>query len=517
MNVIYNTCYADPWIQVAKKLLEDHKYEPVYWIGYEDDDSAGIVPNTFENIIYHPYYNAWAGEFPSVIEKEFSNYQIDVDFIRKYAVEELLAYKMMDRMDPYRYNFNFMERQAHFRKMLRYWCAVIDFVKPDLVISASIPHRVYDYALYLLCKHNSIPFVSFLGTHFVGRIIPTLDINTIGDYLNKEYNTLKLSSESCVSLKNKIVPEIANYLDKIQIDYSKGRPDFVPQDEKKDKNYRGITSITRLTNYIFVQRWKNWFGKKGILKNGVSVYMKINRKKLSSKNPSLIQYSILKFKTNQYKNQLKKYYSKYTWTPDFDRKYVLFNLHYQPEATSSPAGDIFVDLSIIVNTLSKHLPDDFLIYVKEHPAQFYAHREGHTNRIKSFYSDLLSINKVRLLPLNYDPFKLIRNAEAVATISGSVGWEAMVLGKPVISFGISWYEKYSGILRVVDEASARRITSFISDFVFDEKELLAYLAAFSEKAVKAYYYKNLKQKLNQSEEECVNKLVKAITGIVNNA
>ena len=37
-------------------------------------------------------------------------------------------------MDPDRYSFNFMERQSHFRKMIKYWTACINQLKPDIVI-----------------------------------------------------------------------------------------------------------------------------------------------------------------------------------------------------------------------------------------------------------------------------------------------------------------------------------------------------------------------------------------------
>ncbi len=41
---------------------------------------------------------------------------------------------MMDRMDFDRYSFNTMERQRHFRNLLRYWSACIDWLKPDAAI-----------------------------------------------------------------------------------------------------------------------------------------------------------------------------------------------------------------------------------------------------------------------------------------------------------------------------------------------------------------------------------------------
>ena len=42
MRVLYNTCVADPWVKVAQRLRDDYGYEPVYWIGFNYDDSENI-------------------------------------------------------------------------------------------------------------------------------------------------------------------------------------------------------------------------------------------------------------------------------------------------------------------------------------------------------------------------------------------------------------------------------------------------------------------------------------------
>jgi capsule polysaccharide export protein KpsC/LpsZ len=218
----------------------------------------------------------------------------------------------------------------------------------------------------------------------------------------------------------------------------------------------------------------------------------------------------LKAKANANKNKLKKYYDSLVTEPDFGVPYVIVNLHYQPEMTSSPCGDIFVDQRLCIEVLAKHLPADYLIYVKEHPSQFYAQNEGHTGRIPQFYDDLLAYPQVRLLPLHCDPFLLFRNAKAVATVTGTSGWEAMMLGKPVIIFGLAWYEKYAGVLKIVDEKSAAHITRFIENFEFDERDLLAYLNAFGNISVRAYAQYGMKERMNQDEAECVSNLAACI-------
>jgi hypothetical protein len=95
---------------------------------------------------------------------------------------------MMDRMDPDRHSFSFTERQRHFRNFIKYWSECIEQFKPDLVISATVPHRVYDYVLYLLCKHKNIEFISFSRVISLKHILPIVDINTIGNLFDKEYN-----------------------------------------------------------------------------------------------------------------------------------------------------------------------------------------------------------------------------------------------------------------------------------------------------------------------------------------
>jgi capsule polysaccharide export protein KpsC/LpsZ len=102
------------------------------------------------------------------------------------------------------------------------------------------------------------------------------------------------------------------------------------------------------------------------------------------------------------------------------------------------------------------------------------------------------------------------NAQAVATVTGTIGWEAMVLGKPVIVFGLKWYEKYEGVLKITDEEAASRIRGFLANFSHDEKKLYAYLNALGKNSSLVYSFRGIKGKVNVSEAECVERLVKLV-------
>jgi hypothetical protein len=510
MKVIYNTCYADPWINVALKLHQNYGYIPLYWIGYEDDDSANIVPQVFPRAIYHPYYDACKGIFPKDISEKFINSYINVDFLKNYATYELQAIRMMDRMDSDRYSFNFMERQRHFRNLIKSWTACIDLLKPDLVISAVVPHRVYDYVLYLVCQYNNIKYISYRGTAFLGRIIPLRHVYSIGNILDEDYIRKMESGLDIESLKKQLPEDIFERYTKVQLDYSKGQPYFVEQQEQvhiKSSSFWKLSIKFIIDLYTYRVRY---FGKDGFFRKGIPTYNKRRNQNLIDSHFSLIAYSKSKYRNNIYKKKLKQHYNSLVVEPDLQLPYVIFNLHYQPEMTTSPSGDIFVDQRLCVEILAKHLPSSYYIYIKEHPAQFHSHREGHTSRLFDFYNDLISYPQVRLIPLNYDPFILIKYAKVVATVTGTIGWEGIVFGKPVLIFGLSWYEKYAGVLKIENETSAAMIPQFIEHFKFNEENLLAYLIAFGKKSIVAYYYRGLKMKMTQSEDECVRNIAESI-------
>jgi len=516
MKIIYSSCCIDPWLKIAQKLQKEYGYEPIYWNGYEYDNSKNIVPNAFPKIIYHPYSDAWKGIFPKEIADRFAGSFINIDFLKDYASYELQAIKMMDRMDPDRYSFNFMERQRHFRNLLKYWTACIDYLKPDMVVSMIFPHQLFDYVLYLLCKFNNIKFVTFCRSVFPGRVIPLTDISSIGDVFDDEYAGFLKSDFGIEELKGNLPEEIITCYEKMKLDYALTEPDYMKKHLVKHEQSSSFLSLTKKFILDMIQFRKDYFGANGYLKKGIPSILKQRGKSIENSTTTVLNYSLLKMRANAYKSRLKKIYDSLADEPDFGIPYIIFNLHYQPEMTSSPSGDIYVDQRLCIEVLAKHIPADHLIYVKEHPSQFYAHIQGHTSRIPEFYHDLRAYPQVRLMPIHTDPFTLIKNSRAVSTITGTSGWEAMVLGRPVIIFGTTWYEKYAGVLKIVDEKSAAKITRFIENFKFNERNLLAYLNAFNRKSITVYAQRSWDEKLNENKAEFVEVFAESILKMASN-
>ena len=96
-----------------------------------------------------------------------------------------------------------------------------------------------------------------------------------------------------------------------------------------------------------------------------------------------------------------------------------------------------------IDSWAKSLPADTVLYVKEHYALI-----GH--RDPQFYKELEKYPNVFML----DPWEparnLIEKAVAVTTLTGTAGWEAMLLRKPVFLGGNIVFDNAPGIIKVED-------------------------------------------------------------------
>jgi len=124
---------------------------------------------------------------------------------------------------------------------------------------------------------------------------------------------------------------------------------------------------------------------------------------------------------------------------DLDGPYVYFALQLQPEMTTSALGGPFKDQALAIETLARMLPPGVRILVKENPKQ------GAYMRGPLFFHRLARIPQVQFMPSHASTHELTARALYVASISGTVGWEAVRKGKPALVFGHTWYASLPGV------------------------------------------------------------------------
>lgn len=143
--------------------------------------------------------------------------------------------------------------------------------------------------------------------------------------------------------------------------------------------------------------------------------------------------------------------------PKKDEKYIYFPLHLQPEMTTDTIGHEYCDQLLAIEELIRKIPDDVFIYVKENPKQSGQMRED------SFYKRMKTFPRVKYLKRDVNSFELIKGAVAVATITGTAGWEALQMQKPVITFGSAWYRALSGVYEWDSKFDFGQIETFSFD------------------------------------------------------
>jgi hypothetical protein len=140
-----------------------------------------------------------------------------------------------------------------------------------------------------------------------------------------------------------------------------------------------------------------------VLKNYLSNELKIKRRK--------------KFLDNNFKSNVQ------------EGKYILFPLQTEAEASLSIDAPLFTNQIEIIKLLSKSIPTDYKLLVKEHPAQI-----SRSWRDINTYKKILDIPKVIPIHPEADSRNFIKKSSLVIAISSTVALDALFYEKPSMLF-----------------------------------------------------------------------------------
>lgn len=429
---LYCCCLTDPWIDVVDRLKLEMNIEPTYFISLQN--IIDPLMQKYDNCHFQDLMDAWNGlGFPDI---EYS-YSLDEELIKNIAFEELLAIKMMDRIDLKRNGFLFSDRQNYFYYLLKRWLVILDYYEINLIISPSIPHRVFDYVLYVAAKIANIEFLMFQMTPFGDS---SFIINNI-DSTTKQLKNF-ISSQQCEEME--LREDMQGRINQVGQNYNDAVPDYMINQKKMLAD----DSLAKKLPY---------YAKK-IIKNPLKLLklFEENRYRYTGrdtmpygKKEKLYEVLFNKYKNRSYLKRLSKEYNRLIDTNTTLDKYVLVALQYQPEETSIPTGGAYANQELCIEVLNDFLDDDITILIKEHKTQFHPDYEGALGRSINFYNNILSISdRIRFVSVEENPFKLIDKALATVTISGTIGWESVIRGTPAIIFGRAWYEDMVGVFKV---------------------------------------------------------------------
>ena len=190
------------------------------------------------------------------------------------------------------------------------------------------------------------------------------------------------------------------------------------------------------------------------------------------KKYSKFQCRLYQIKGMFIKHNQKRHYDSLAVQPDYSVPYIYLALHSEAKRTTNPAGGYFADQKLILEMLLSLMPEDWFIYIKEHPVQLDVRENSQRPRINGYYDEFEVSKRVKFIRLEEIPFNLIDNARAVTTICGNPGWEAVNRGVPALVFGDAWYAGCEGVFRILNYEDCKRALKTIQeDYQVDVKKV----------------------------------------------
>ena len=432
------------WIDIVKKLEKEKQWKPVLWVTNEVLQPS--IKEEFPLTKIIDLQNHRRGEY------KVESVGLDQNIIEKYILSEKNVLSMMNRMDPTRNNFSYQERLHLYYKMLSYWIKVFEDYKPDLVMFDEVPHVPFEYIMHEVACMNNIKIIRLNPIHINNRFLLLGQINKTPDYIRKRY--LENINQDEILLSD----DMKQYYINLTKNYHDAEPIYM----KKDVGLKKIKWFFSAINFVLFKKgnYSYFRVKNGYLNNAYF------RKIINIYN---IAKSIL-FK----QKLLRKYKSLVSYNVNLKSNYIYVPLHYQPERTSSPEAGIYNHQWLMIQLLSNIIPSDWILLVKEHRSQFNLRASGQMGRYIDYYNELLEIDNVKLVPLEYNSFDLIDNSKAIATITGTVGIESVVRGHPVLVFGNPWYQDCEGVFNIKYKKDLEDFFQKIDNITIDKHKVLAF-------------------------------------------
>lgn len=471
-RVFFVECSGPVWHSISRHCLEQAGWLPALWTASPSDARAVAAINP--DVHFIPSTDAALGLPAANAPWELP--PLEPTLLKALAFNESIALHMMDRMDPgCGAGFTHDERRRHYHALLRYWLGAIHALRPDLIVFSIAPHIVFDYVLYALAKQLGIPTLMFERLGLPGWVFPVADYDQ-GSLALRSW----LDAHTAAAIEDIPAP-FQPWLRNAFEGGSAVPANFARKLERYQLNSRA--ELPSLAHSVLheVKRALVLF-KRSARGSAPNSYLRSAR--FPHGRAGHLETFLSRLKGILFKRNLTRLHDSLVRQPDDNEKFVFLALHYQPERATVPMGGAFGDQSLIVDLLASALPPGWKLYVKEHPWQLQPFGRGEVQRSAAFYAQICRHPLVVLLPRGVPSAQMVRAAQAVATVTGSVGWDALCAGVPVLLFGAAWYQHCPGVLQIEGRAA---LAGHLATIAQGEKprpeEVTAFVSALSKVCV----------------------------------
>ena len=111
-------------------------------------------------------------------------------------------------------------------------------------------------------------------------------------------------------------------------------------------------------------------------------------------------------------------------------RYIFYPIQYFRESRATIRAPEFYNQLWLIEYLSRSLPHGYELVVKDHPQQLGALPLSHVRKMKRYATAIAPTIPAR---------EVVTHADAIVTLNNTVGYEAIMYGKPVIVLGDAFY------------------------------------------------------------------------------
>lgn len=172
-------------------------------------------------------------------------------------------------------------------------------------------------------------------------------------------------------------------------------------------------------------------------------------------------------------------------------KYYLYPLHFHPEASTSLLAREYGCEYDIIRNIAYSLPYGTKLYVKDHVSAY-----GYPSL--SFYQKLKQLPNVHVITPHAPTKEMIRKSIGIITLTSTVGYEALLLNKPVTILGEGFYKFHKNCFQC---DSLKSIGTYLIKMKNDDMSLEK---NYNQLFLYAYYLGTKKIKLDYLDKDSSN-------------
>ncbi len=336
--------------------------------------------------------------------------------------------------------------------ILRHFLKTLGEFRPDVVFCYAVA-GAQAFALSMVCEHLGIPFGRFNHTR-IGKhmIIDDSPVDHLGPV--RECFEAALAKSGLLEAR---MPAARQHIEAFR--QNAASPDYLAVHKRRVARQQSLGHLV----------------KTALAAAKTSAKIRLGRMELPLRKPTPLRQVAFTLESARRARRIARrgLFTKPGARPE--RPFAFYPLHVDPEAATMVLSHMLTDQLAVIEALSKSLPLGMRLLVKEHLPMLGQRPEG-------FYERLARIPGVVLASPQDSGTDLVREAALTATITGTAGWEAMLLRKPTLLFGAPPYAMVGdGFVHCTDLSSLpAAVDAALKLAPASEERLALYIAAVLE-------------------------------------